>query len=498
VREDKFSVALLAPSACLFPSPAFAQVPHRFRVAVAPGHLSHLSHLSHPSHPSRPVSLRLLNALDILLPTVGSAGDVHPIVALGLALQARGHRATIITNPLFQELIEAQGLGFLPIGTLDGARAAIADPDLWHPRKGFEVVARRAMLPAMVEIYRHIERQAGSRTVVAASGIAFGARIAQERLGVPTATVHLQPSIIRSLVDHGMAGNVRISASQPMWFKRAFFRLADWLLIDRVLKAPVNDFRATLHLPPVDRVMYRWLHSPQLVIGFFPDWFAPSQPDWPPETHLVGFPLWDSGNRGTIAPDAEEFLHAGEPPIIFTPGSAGATMHRYFRESVTAAGDLGIRAMLVTNYLDQVPRDLPRHVKAFGYLPFSQVLSRARLLVYHGGIGTLAQTIKAGIPHLVVPNGHDQFDNGFRIQRLGLGRAIPQTRYHARAVVSAIRAILGDQEVHARCREYSRRIDSAAALSRASELIESLAARSGIPVSNPAVLDAGTPGRRAL
>ncbi len=67
-------------------------------------------------------------------------------------------------------------------------------------------------------------------------------------------------------------------------------------------------------------------------------------------------------------------------------------------------------------------------MKTFGYLPFSEVLPRAAMLVYHGGIGTLAQTIKAGIPHLVVPNGHDQFDNGWRIERLGLGRSIPQTR----------------------------------------------------------------------
>ena len=209
-------------------------------------------------------------SLNILLPTIGSAGDVHPVLALGVALQKRGHRATILTNPLFQELIEGQGLGFLPVGTIEDARAAIADPDLWHPRKGFEVVARRAILPAMAEVYRHIERHADDRTVVASSGIAFGARIAQERLGVPMATVHLQPSIIRSLVDQGMAGNVRISASQPMWFKRAFFRFADWLLIDRALKGPVNEFRATLGLPPVDRVMHRWMHSPQLVIGFFP------------------------------------------------------------------------------------------------------------------------------------------------------------------------------------------------------------------------------------
>ena len=94
-------------------------------------------------------------------------------------------------------------------------------------------------------------------------------------------------------------------------------------------------------------------------------------------------------------------------------------MHRYFHESVAAARELGVRSMLVTNFPEQVPADLPSHVKTFGYLPFSDLLPHAALLVYHGGIGTLAQTIKAGIPHLVVPSGHDQFDNAWRIERLG-------------------------------------------------------------------------------
>jgi UDP:flavonoid glycosyltransferase YjiC (YdhE family) len=144
---------------------------------------------------------------------------------------------------------------------------------------------------------------------------------------------------------------------------------------------------------------------------------------------------------------------------------------------VAAAREPGVRVMLVTNYPDQVPPTLPPNVRTFGYLPFSELLPRAAMLVYHGGIGTLAQTVKAGIPHLVVPNGHDQFDNGFRIGRLGLGRSIPQTAYRAKPVAGAIRAMLEDSELHARCRDYSHRIDSDAALTRACELIESLATR---------------------
>jgi rhamnosyltransferase subunit B len=404
---------------------------------------------------------------------MGSAGDVHPFIALGAALKARGHRATILTNPIFQKLIEAQGIGFLAVGTAAAANAAIANPELWHLRKGFKVIAQ-VVVPAIEQIYRLIDRHADSRTVVAFSSLAFGARVAQEKLGIPSASVHLQPSVIRTLVDQGMMGNVRLSASRPRWFKQGLFRIVDALVLDRRLKAPLNDLRARLGLAPVDRVMHRWMHSPQLVIAFFPEWFAAPQPDWPVNTHTVGFPLWDAdGEAGSFA-EAEEFLNAGPAPIVFTPGSAGSTMQRFFRQSVRAARQLDMRAMLVTNYPEQVPANLPANIKVFGYLPFSQVLPRAALLVYHGGVGTLAQGIKARVPHLVVPHGYDQFDSGWRIEQLGLGKSIPQNRYRAARVARAIEDILGDNTCAQRRADYALRIDSADAIARACGLIEEL------------------------
>jgi rhamnosyltransferase subunit B len=411
----------------------------------------------------------------VLLPTIGSAGDVHPFIALGLALKNRGHRATVLSNPYFQPVIETQGLEFLPVGNLADVERAIADPDLWHPRRGFEAVARHAIVPSIEAVYRLIEAHAGADTVLAASSISLGARIAQERLGLPAASVHLQPTVIRSLADSGMFANVRISSRQPLWFKRALFRFIDWVAIDRILGGPLNQFRASLGLAPVHRVLARWIHSPQCVIGFFPEWFAAPQADWPPHTHLVGFPLWDQGNGTSTSSTVQEFLSAGRPPIVFTPGSAAAQAQRFFLESVEATRRLGARAMLVTNFAEQLPRDLPATVRAFGYLPFSEVLPQAAALVYHGGIGTLAQAIKAGIPHLAVPNGHDQFDNGWRIAQLGLGRSIPQTRYRATGAAEALCALLEDASIRQRCREYSARMDPHGAVTRACELIESLA-----------------------
>jgi len=456
-----------------------------------------------------------------MLPTLGSSGDVHPFIALGLAMKQRGHRVTVLTNPLFQPLIESQGLEFLPLGTLEMARAAIGNPDLWHLRKGFAILAG-VIVPAIERTYRLIERRADSDTVVAFSTLALGGRVAQEKLGVPSATVHLQPSAIRTYADQGMLGNVRLSAAHPRWMKQLLFSLVDALVLDRHFKQPLNEFRATLGLAPVRRVMDRWINSPQMVLAMFPEWFAAPQPDWPANTHAVGFAQFDAGkgagpgteygiddddadrdlgsdgaqaNEGAWVRDCDsddgvnqpesaeralDFLDAGPPPIVFTPGSAGSTMQRFFSESVEAAARIGARAMLVTNFPDQVPRHLPAGIEVFRYLPFSRLLPRCALLVYHGGIGTLAQGIKAGVPHLVVPHGYDQFDSGWRIERLGLGRCIPASRYRASRVAPVLRRMLSDAVLSQHCRQLSSRVDSAATLERACALLESLAAPAAV------------------
>jgi len=415
--------------------------------------------------------------LHVLLPTLGSAGDIHPVIALALALRARGHRTTIFTNPNFQQQIENLGLGFSGVGTLEEGEQVLSNPDLWDARKGFDVIAKHIIIPSIPRIYEAIAEHAGPNTLIASSAICFGARIAHDKLRLPMASVHLQPSVLRSSVDGGMFGMIRISPSQPMWLKKGIYGLIDWLAIDRQLRGPINDFRSRLGLGPIKHAMRGWMHSPQLVIGLFPEWFGPKQPDWPPNTHVVGFVLYDAASQSPVSPEADDFLKSGERPVIFTPGSAAATMHAYFRESVEACRKLGVRAMLVTNFLEQLPPNLPPTVKAFGYLPFGAVLPRAAMLVYHGGVGTMAQTMKAGIPHLVVPHGHDQFDNAFRVKRLGLGESIYASRYRADRVTEAIRRMIADEAVKARCRERARTIDSQVSLTRACELIEDLAAR---------------------
>src|SRR5215467_3559540 len=73
--------------------------------------------------------------LDVLLPVLGSAGDVHPMIELGIALKKRGHQVTIIANALFEQQVWDAGLEFVVLGTIQDAEAIFADPRLLHPKK---------------------------------------------------------------------------------------------------------------------------------------------------------------------------------------------------------------------------------------------------------------------------------------------------------------------------------------------------------------------------
>jgi UDP:flavonoid glycosyltransferase YjiC (YdhE family) len=414
------------------------------------------------------------DTLDILLPTIGSAGDVHPMIALGIALKQRGHHATVITNEFFQRQVRDAGLDFVALGTSREADEAIADPRLWHPTKSFACIVERAIVPNIDRLYNIIRDLQKPNTVVAASALCFGARLAQEKFGIPLASVHLQPAIIRSVVNGGRQGRIPMGPNLPRVVKQALFWLLDKGWADRLLAPPINSFRLSVGVPAVRRILGDYVHSPEMVIGLFPEWFAPIQPDWPHNLHLAGFVLHDDSDRQPVSAEVQRFLAEGPPPVIFTPGSAAATLRNFFRESVEACRLGEYRAMLVTRYPEQLPADLPVGVRHFSYLPFGQILPQCAALVYPGGIGTMAQAIKAGIPHLVVPHGHDQPDNAYRVKRLGLGQSIFPERYKAKRVARILSQLLASSETRSRCAAFANRINSAQALRISCDLIENL------------------------
>jgi UDP:flavonoid glycosyltransferase YjiC (YdhE family) len=169
--------------------------------------------------------------MKVIVIGLGSAGDVHPNVGLALALQRRGHNVVFVAGSVFRSLAERAELEFIGLGTDEDYYEAVRDPDMWNPFRAFRVVTRRLILPMLRPIYELIaERNEPGETVVAAPGTAFGARMAQEKLGVPLATMHLQPIMLRSTVEPGCYGfpDIINHRSTANWRRRPTLFALSW------------------------------------------------------------------------------------------------------------------------------------------------------------------------------------------------------------------------------------------------------------------------------
>lgn len=413
--------------------------------------------------------------MHVLLSAFGSYGDVLPMVGLGAALRGRGHRVQILVNPYFQAVVEGAGLECLPLGSADEYRELMRHPDLWHPRRGLKLVITRGAAAYLRQAYAAIESQyRAGETVLAAHGLDLASRILHESRGAPLATVHFAPFALMTVHETPRyigAPNLR---RWPRWAKAALYWAADRAVIDPMIGPTLNALRGELGLAPARRVFSRWNNSPQQVIGLFPEWFASRQPDWPPSTATVGFPLWNPPSSRELAGEVDTFLAAGESPIVFAPGSANVQAGEFFRAAVEACQRLRRRGMLMTKYPEQLPANLPETVQGFGFVPFTELLPRSAALVHHGGIGTCAQGLAAGLPQVVMPMAYDQLDNGLRLERLGVGQVVPRRQFRADRVAEALGRLLESTAVAARCRDLAARCDGGAALTAACELLEAL------------------------
>jgi UDP:flavonoid glycosyltransferase YjiC (YdhE family) len=417
---------------------------------------------------------------------IGGHGDVHPMLAVAQALKKRGHRVYCISDPQFRRLATSLGLEFIEFNPAKhqspeaSSRRHLETPRWissswiwqgfarWSLRKGW-------ILSSMRWLYELIEqRYVPGDTVVLARGSAFGARMAQERLGVPLASLYLQPTQIRSNYD---APGLPLPAGTGPLLR--LLRCCLWASIDSyvdlILAPEVNAFRSELGLAPIRRPFSGWIHSPELVICLFPDWFGPPQPDWPPNLHLAGFPLFDEAGVREVPSELETFLGAGEPPIVFTRGSQSQWGRHFFEVSIEVCRTSGRRGVLLAPSPDSVPAKLPDTVLRLAYVPLSALLPRAAAIVHHGGIGTTALALAAGIPQVVVPLFDDQTDNARRVQRLGAGLKVHFRSYRPKSAVRTLERLLRSPEVARNCRSLAARIRQPSDLSEACRLIENLA-----------------------
>jgi rhamnosyltransferase subunit B len=402
---------------------------------------------------------------------------MHPFVGIGRVLLARGHEVIVFGAEPHRGLVEKNGLTFVSTVTTEQYDSATLDPDLWHPRRGFETVLKM-IKPSLESGYEQLEEYyVPGQTMVVGHPLAFHTRLFEDKTGCPAASTHLTPSSIRTSYQvPALPPGVDI-AGFPRWLKDPFWWLVDRFGVDPLIVPEINRLRAQHGLAPVHRIFKDWINSPRLVIGLFPEWFGPRQPDWPASFKHASFPLWDDPDSDHLDPELVAFLDAGTPPVVISPGTANRHAEPFFRAAKAALDRLNLRGLLLTGYPEQLPPGLPDTILVRRYAPFSAVLPRAAAFVHHGGIGTLAQGLAAGKPQLMMPMSFDQPDNALRAERLGVARWLAPSAFNAEGVTRALGELLPNPGVAQAAAKWRGRVAETNGIELACDLLEQESSR---------------------
>lgn len=366
------------------------------------------------------------------------------------------------------------GLPFHPLGDAADFEGIVSEPHLWHPRRGALALFGR-MAAATGQTYDWLAATAQrGRSIVVASTLAFGARVAQEKLRLSVVTVHAMPLLMESRYASPILPGIPLLEWTPSGFRHWVGRGADKYVIGPAALPTLNAFREGLGLSPVSRLRY-WWNSPTRVLLLFPDWFATAQPDWPQQAVQVGFPIADRfGDTDRLDPGLTAFLDDGDPPLVFTYGSAMRRGGAFFRTAVELCRRMGRRGVLLAPQNGQVPENLPDGIVHLPYAPLSQLLPRSGALIHHGGIGTVAQALAAGIPQLIVPVAFDHFDEAARVKRLGVGSSLSGRRFTPARAARALRRLLASDAVARACQLSRLRLSGQDGIGSACDAIEQM------------------------
>ncbi|MEK8051137.1 nucleotide disphospho-sugar-binding domain-containing protein [Ideonella sp. DXS22W] len=420
--------------------------------------------------------------MKVLVAIWGSTGDILPSLAIGRELKRRGHAVAFAANPYFQGLAERAGLEVLAVGERAHHEAMMADNDLFDAQRLSPIeLLEKHYFPRMADFHRVAAQAfaAGARVLV---GGELGSIAAAQVAGVPWFKVAASPG-----------GNTGIdSRSDPLHPERPMPRPLRWLagsgrgvwLYWRLHHArhglwrwprlqgeaafmtdEARAFRVALGLRP------EFDCAPREALCMWPAHFAPAQRDWPPRMRVCGFPLYPRPQPPL--PRAERRL------VVITTGTLAAAQDAFYDKAVAAFMRLGrpdLQALLVSPNQCHIPASLPEGVRHVAHAPFDELIGRAALVVHHGGIGTAAYALAAGVPQLMMPMRGDQFDNANRVQRLGTGRMMSAARDSVDDIARTMARLIDSESVAARCAHWRERTDAETGVRQAADRVETVVA----------------------
>ncbi len=423
----------------------------------------------------------------IILSNIGTFGDINPLIALALELKRRGHVPVLALPNVYRAKIEPLGLLFHAVRPDIDPKNTILAEMIYDVRKGTERGLREFLFPVLRQTYDDLTEAATQperADLLLIGELNYAGPLVAEMTGIPWASYVLAPLSFFSAYDPpvlpmfaSLARAVPVLPGMGHAIKRlARFVSRDW-------PEPIFALRRELGLsksanPNGVNPLFDAKHSPNLVLAMFSRVLGEEQKDWPPAALITGFCYYDAdaGNKALPA-NLEAFMSKGEPPVVFTLGSAAVmAAGKFYENSAKAAMELGIRAVLLigTDPRNKPTRKLPDTICVAEYAPYSELFSRASMVVHQGGVGTTAQCLRAGKPMLIMPYSHDQPDNARRMENLKVGRTIQRTRYTPLRVARRLKSMLENPLLRKRAELVAKRVAREDGVKTAVDALEAL------------------------
>ena len=365
----------------------------------------------------------------ILLLGMGSRGDVQPLVALGQRLRRMGYAVSLAAPADLGHVVAGSGVDFEPLSfDLEGPLREGLGRDSLRGSARTQVREARLMREVMAGTAEALADDVG-RLVESADAVVSGALTFDlvdallapgHRGGRPTKP-HLYAVFAPVWPSaHGDSVALALRPRATSWVNHAWSSLAGRVALD--LFRPAGDLVRERRGLPRQRFRHCTAaaeRTPTLLAAS--PGVVPPAADWPPALRQTGY--WvrdDPGSAASLDPELEAFLAAGDPPVFVgfgsmpTPDPAGVT-----RDVLAVLDGFGVRGV-VSEGLAGLTADTTDRVLGIGPAPHDVLFPRCSVVVHHGGAGTTAAAVRAGVPQVVVPHAADQPYWGRRMADLGV------------------------------------------------------------------------------
>lgn len=418
----------------------------------------------------------------IVLSNIGTFGDINPLVAVALELKRRGHTPVMTLAELYRRKIEPLGLEFHALRPDIDPKDKRLVAMIYDVKKGTETGLREFLFPSLHDTYDDL-LDAATRPqradLMLLGELNYTGPIVAEVTGIPWASYVLAPFSFFSAYDPPVLPpypKLAKADSALPGMGHAIRRVARF--VTRKWPEPIYALRRELGLPPGPNPIFDAKHSPWLVLALFSRALGEEQKDWPARARITGFCYYDADAGNAALPaELEKFLQAGEPPVVFTLGSAAVlAAGKFYEHSARAAMRMGKRAVLLIgdDERNRPTTALPDSICVAKYAPYTALFPRAAMAVHQGGVGTVAQCLRAGKPMLIMPYSHDQPDNARRMKRLGVARVIQRGDYAPQRVARTVSSMLADASYAERARMVAERVNSEHGVKSACDALEKL------------------------